>query len=118
MDVAETAGLPSFHKIWTPVNGQNGRSATREHRVSVKLVSDAAYPKSKARPVTGIPLIYAGNKRADERTRTADLTSLRVRFGLPYLSRKVVYLHGKVAAAYRRVTPNYVQVSVPVSVSW
>ena len=83
MDVAETAGLPSFHKIWTPVNGQNGRSATREHRVSVKLVSDAAYPKSKARPVTGIPLIYAGNKRADERTRTADLISLRVRFGLP-----------------------------------
>jgi hypothetical protein len=62
MDAAETAGLPSFHKIWTPVNGQNGRSATREHRVSVKLVSDAAYPKSKARPVTGIPLIYGQNR--------------------------------------------------------
>ena len=57
-----------------------------------------------------------GIRRADERTRTADLISLRVRFGLLYLSRKVVYLQGKVAAAYRRVTSDYAQVSVPVSV--
>jgi hypothetical protein len=55
-------------------------------------------------------------RRADERTRTANLISLRVRFGLLYLSRKVVYLQGKVAAAYRRVTSDYAQVSVPVSV--
>src|SRR5215203_3257774 len=55
-------------------------------------------------------------QRADERTRTADLISLRVRFGLPYLSRKVAYLPAKVSAAYRPVTPNYAQVSVPVSV--
>jgi hypothetical protein len=43
--------------------------------------------------------------------------SLRVRFGLLYLSRKVAYLQGKAFAAYRCVTPNYAQVSVPVSVS-
>jgi hypothetical protein len=55
-------------------------------------------------------------KRADERTRTADLISLRVRFGPLYLSRKVAYIKGKVSAAYRRVTPHYAQVSVPVSV--
>src|SRR5215217_2034484 len=55
-------------------------------------------------------------KRADERTRTADLISLRVRFGPLYISRKVAYLQGKVAAAYRRVMSDYAQVSVPVSV--
>jgi hypothetical protein len=38
--------------------------------------------------------------------------SLRVRFRPPYLSRKVTYLEGKVSVAYRRVTPNYAQVSV------
>jgi hypothetical protein len=42
--------------------------------------------------------------------------SLRVRFEALYLSRKVAYLQGKVSAAYRRVTRNYAQVSVPVSV--
>jgi hypothetical protein len=42
--------------------------------------------------------------------------SLRVRFGPLYISRKVAYLQGKVAAAYRRVTSDYAQVSVPVSV--
>jgi hypothetical protein len=57
-------------------------------------------------------------RRAEERTRTADLISLRVRFGLLYPSRKVAYLKGKAFAAYRRVTLNYAQVSVPVSVRW
>src|SRR5215203_3772562 len=43
--------------------------------------------------------------------------SLRVRFGPLYLSRKVAYLQRKGVAAYRRVMPNYAQVSLPVSVS-
>jgi hypothetical protein len=42
--------------------------------------------------------------------------SLRLRFGLLYLSRKVAYLQGKAFATYRRVTLNYAHVSVPVSV--
>jgi hypothetical protein len=58
----------------------------------------------------------AKKKRADERTRTADLISLRVRFVTLYLSRKVAYLQAKVSVAYRRVTLDYAQVSVPVSV--
>jgi hypothetical protein len=51
-------------------------------------------------------------KKADERTRTADRTSLRVRFGPLYLSRKVAHLDEKVSAACRRVTLHYDQVSV------
>lgn len=55
------------------------------------------------------------SRRAD--LRTADLLRLRVRFGPLYLSRKVAWLLGKVSVAYRRVTPDYSQISVPVSVS-
>jgi hypothetical protein len=55
-------------------------------------------------------------QRADERTRTADLVSLRVRFEPLYLSRKAAYLQRKLFVTYRRVTLNYAQVSVPVSV--
>jgi len=56
-------------------------------------------------------------KRFDERTRTADLISLRIRFGPLYLCRKVAYIRRIGFAAYRRVTLDYAQVSVPVSVS-
>src|SRR5215203_1008952 len=53
----------------------------------------------------------------DDRASCARLSSRRiVSLSAQALSRKVVYLQGKVAAAYRRVTSDYAQVSVPVSV--
>jgi hypothetical protein len=58
--------------------------------------------------------------KAKNKVRTSGLEpltcSLRVRFVPLYLSREVAYLQGKAFAAYRRVTLNYAQVSVPVSV--
>jgi hypothetical protein len=44
--------------------------------------------------------------------------SLRVRFGPLYLSRKVAYLRENAFVAYRHITSDCAQVSVPVSVSW
>src|SRR5215213_7845428 len=42
--------------------------------------------------------------------------SLRIRFDLLYLGRKVAYIPGKMFAACRRVTFDYAHVSVSVSV--
>src|SRR5215212_5495155 len=59
-------------------NGQNGKQCHTRTSVSVELLSDAVYPELKARLCHGYSPYLSQLKRADERTRTADLPSLRV----------------------------------------
>ena len=74
--MAETAELPSFHKIWTSLTDRTADSATRKHR----LIVEPCQMQSMQRRclVPSITLAFAEGKRADERTRTADLLQLRV----------------------------------------